>query len=112
MSKHNYSQYSSKKNSAPAVSDNIATMTPVEIELVHETVETAPIPETVSGVVVNCAKLNVRSEPSLEADVVYVLGAMSEIEIDVSKSTDDWFYICTASGIEGYCMRQFVDAYL
>ena len=80
--------------------------------LVNETVETAPLPKTVTGVVVNCSKLNVRAEPSLFADVVAVLDAETEFKIDVAQSNRDWFKICTAIGVEGYCMSKFVNAYM
>lgn len=80
--------------------------------LVNENVETAPLPKTVTGVVANCSKLNVRAEPSLFADVVGVLDAETEFKIDVAQSNRDWFKICTAIGVEGYCMSKFVNAYM
>lgn len=129
--KHNYTQYSEKKqhnqnvnpvekstiteevkmDSAPAPvnTPNIAQPKP---QLVQETVETRPLPETVAGMVVGCAKLNVRTEASLFSDVICELNVQSEIEINVNKSTKDWFYICTATGVEGYCMRKYVEAHL
>lgn len=129
MSKHNYSQYSNKRRdvnggaaAADAAKNNAIKPIPEtpsyakpqtpEVKLVEETVNTVALPEMVEGVVVNCAKLNVRAEPALNAEIVCVLDVMSEIEIDVAKSTDEWFKICTAIGVEGYCMRKFVDAYL
>lgn len=115
-SKHNYSQYSKKTNEPNPVKPSSAQATSpkvkMEPKLVEETVETVALPKTVSGVVVNCAKLNVREEPSADADVVCVLDVMSEIKINVEKSDNEWFKICTANGIEGYCMRKFVDAHL
>lgn len=84
----------------------------VRPSLANETVETVKIPETVIGMVSGCAKLNVRAEANLFSDVVCVLDNMSEIMINVDKSDKDWFYICTVSGIEGYCMRKFVEAHL
>lgn len=126
---HNYSQYSNKpKNESPKVSEEL--LNPIaevkmdsEPEVVKptvttatnvmkDTVETKPLPDTVSGMVVGCAKLNVRKEPNLFADIVCALNVQSEIEIDVEKSDKDWFYICTATGVEGYCMRKFVEAHL
>lgn len=95
-----------------AVHDKAPNVAQSKPQLVQETLETKPLPETVEGVVTGCAKLNVRSEASLFADVVCVLDAMSEIEIDVNKSDKDWFYVCTATGIEGYCMRKYVEAHL
>lgn len=130
MSKHNYSQYSNKKKNDAATTETTtktvnmtipslepaiapsASPAPSEVKMVVETVDTMPLPKTVEGVVVNCAKLNVRTEPSVDADVVYVLDVMSEIKIDVSKSNNEWLKVCTASGVEGYCMRKFVDAHL
>lgn len=117
LSKHNYSQYSNKNhkhnhNNADKTRDAVSTA-PVTsaLELVDETVETVPV-DIVEGVVVGCARLNVRAEPDIDAEVVSVLNAQSEMQINVSKSTDEWFHVCTASGIEGYCMRKYVNAYL
>lgn len=123
MSNHNYSQYSNNKTNADTdidlgltvektVEEEVEVVTTPEIDLVEETVETVAVPETVEGVVVNCAKLNVRAEAKPTAEVVAILDATSEIEINLAKSTDEFFSICTATGIEGYCMRKFVDARL
>lgn len=138
MSKHNYSQYSKKnENVAPVAVEDEVTTPEVDVEtvvdtvvapevkmevelsettaapeLVNETVETAAIPETVKGIVANCAKLNVRVAPNASATIACVLDAKSEIEIDMAKSTDEWFCVCTVAGTEGYCMRKFVNAYL
>ena len=125
MANHNYSQYSNKKRNngnaansnrpntkhAPEKPSKPVEATP-EVKMVVETVDTVPMPKTVEGVVTNCNKLNVRAEPSVDAEVLYVLDVMSEIKINVNKSDNEWFNVCTASGIEGYCMRKFVDAYL
>lgn len=116
MSKHNYSQYSDKKktNGYQPKSSNPVTSPEVkmELEIAQETVDTVSLPKTVTGVVVNCAKLNIREEPAADADVVCVLDVMSEIEIDVTKSDSEWLKVSTATGVEGYCMRKFVDAHL
>ena len=126
--KHNYSQYSNKpKHENTKVAEEllnpiaevkmesepeVAEVVQPKSAMVQETVETKSLPETVSGMVVGCAKLNVRKEPNLFADIVCALNVQSEIEIDVEKSNNDWFYICTATGVEGYCMRKFVEAHL
>ena len=128
MSRHNYSQYSNnrkKQNPKPyershetahevkmELDEPVVLMGPIEVASIEETVDTVALPETVEGVVVNCSKLNVRAQPSINAEIVCVLDAMSEIEIDVAKSTAEWFHVCTATGVEGYCMRKFVDAHL
>ena len=139
MSKHNYSQYSNKKYNnnfnttpetteanqivvenqngvaeeveAPVTETNVATN---EAYAVAET-EAAPAPETNSGaiakgVVTNCAKLNVRSKPSINGNVIAVLSADDEISIDIDESTEEWYKISTVNGVKGYCMRKFVSA--
>ena len=135
MSNHNYSQYSNKnknsnKNYVPKQSfveqDNAAFVAsetePVVIEEFTTTVS-APVepmeikmenktvaePEYMKGVVANCAKLNVRAEPKVTADIVCVLDNNSEININAAKSNKDWYAVCTAIGAEGYCMRKFVN---
>lgn len=117
--KHNYTQYSNKPKKVTTEVKMESAPKPIEVKPVEETVKpveetvkTVALPKTVDGMVVGCAKLNVRTEPSLFSDIVCTLDAMSEIEIDVDKSDNDWFYVCTASGIEGYCMRKYVEAHL
>ena len=136
MSNHNYSQYSNKNNNqnrnfdnrpkpvvekpvepvapaapATAIEPTAEAVTPV-VNLVEETVETKPVSELVDGTVVGCAKLNVRSAPSITGDILAVISADSDVKIDVAKSNFEWFHVCTATGIEGYCMRKFVNAHL
>ena len=118
MANHNYSQYSNKnkhhkQNNQNNQNRNIQQPKPeVKPQLVQETVETVALPQTVEGVVAHCAKLNVRENATVDSGIVCVLDAMSEIEIDVNKSTSNWFYIYSATGAEGYCMRQYVDAHM
>ena len=138
MSKHNYSQYSNKiKNDnevntintaleiqngvvADDVTENVTVTTlenktVTDTDVVVTTLENKNTTETNSGavstgMVANCAKLNVRSKPSINGDVVTVLNANDKVIIDVDKSTDEWFKIRTADGVNGYCMRKFVSA--
>ena len=139
MSKHNhnYSQYSNKNrnnavNATPAnevkvehkqnynkpveqqieVKPEIKPEIKPEVKLVTETVETVALPETIEGFVVNCAKLNVREKASTDSNIVCVLNSMSDIRVDVAKSNNKWVYVYTASGLEGYCMREYIDARL
>lgn len=113
---HNYSQYSNKNHNhnnhnKPRVAVSAAPVTSA-VKPVEETVETVALPKTVDGMVVNCAKLNVRENATVDSDIVCVLDAMSEIEIDVNKSTENWFYIYCATGAEGYCMKQYIEAHM
>lgn len=136
MSKHNYSQYSKKSNNsnietaAQAANENTNVKPHVDeiiiddvavseivmsevvespIEVKMEPVVAEPVaPKSVIGTVFNCSKLNVRTKPIADADVVCVIDSNSEVEIDMSRSTKEWFKICTATGVEGFCMRKFV----
>lgn len=116
MAKHNYSQYSSKKKHTASEPVPVVRETTPKIKMETEPVVLmGPIevlPETVTGIVANCAKLNIRSEPDITSDIVCVLSVTSEIEINVNESNNEWFKICTATGVEGYCMRKFVEAQL
>lgn len=59
--------------------------------------------------VVNCNYLNVREAPDPEADVLTVVEKGAEILIDFDVSTDDFYSVCTETGVEGYCMKQFIE---
>lgn len=118
MSKHNYSQYSNAKkyDNNPKIEEPVEATEfvepAVEVKMVEETVKTVPIPKTINGVVANCTKLNIRKEPSVHAEILGVVNVDSEMKIDMDKSNDKWFYVSTAVGIDGYCMRDFVNAKL
>lgn len=63
----------------------------------------------VRGVVSDCDKLNIRREAQKRKDnVVCVISGGDVLLIDEEQSTNAWFYVTTASGISGYCMKEFV----
>lgn len=129
MGKHrDYTKFS-KENTEPAVEvvheDKTLTEIAEEIEnefanepaevveeikeaVVAESEAAEPEQEPVIGIVTDCAKLNVREEASAKSAVVAVIDASTELVIIEEESTKDFFKICTASGIEGYCMKKFV----
>ena len=87
----------------------------MEMEPVIETVETKEVPKTVTGTVANCTKLNVRTKPSLTADVVTVITAGEKVTINVDKSNREWFCVAVDNGehgYNGYCMKKFITAKL
>ncbi len=63
----------------------------------------------VYGTVVNCKNLNVRKRPNQKSEPVLIIGAESKVKVDKSKSTAEFYKVCTASGAEGYCMKQYVQ---
>ena len=64
--------------------------------------------EVRTGRVFGCAKLNVRKEPKANADILCTIPCHTEIEINVDKSTDDFYKVYTASGVEGFCMKTYI----
>lgn len=126
MSKHNYSQYS--KNTVN-VDETVVEETPVVVEETPAVVEETPVVDvivepvaeaetgkkkakpakTMTGIVSGCTKLNIRVKPNATATVLCVVDAKSELKIDESKTNKDWFAVCTSNGVEGYCMRKFVE---
>lgn len=58
--------------------------------------------------VVNCLRLHIHSEPTEESEVICKIRYATEVEIDLSKSTEDFYKIYTAIGAEGFCKKELV----
>lgn len=84
-------------------------MAAVEPEAPEVTEVPAIEPIQVHGKVIECTRLNVRELPDLKATVVTVLTKGAEVLVDVSDERDQWYRICTASGLEGYCMKEYIS---
>ena len=76
-------------------------------EPVVETIEETPAVEK-HGVVVDCFRLNVRSAPSIDAEIICEIDGSSDMIVDEEESTEEFYKVCTAAGVEGYCMKKFV----
>lgn len=81
-----------------------------EPEVPETNIDNIPAPNTnhVEGVVVNCARLNVRAEANKEAAVVGVFEKGVSVMVELENSTDDFYKINTL-GLEGYCMKNFIE---
>lgn len=88
--------------------DSAEVVEPIEAAepAIEPVIETAPAPKI--GRVFGCTSLNVRKAPKTNAVVICTINCHAEVEIDELESTDDFYKICTASGIEGYCMKKFI----
>ncbi len=64
--------------------------------------------EPLVGIVINCKNLNVREQPDGEADVLGTIQADSELLIDESESTSEFYKVCAVSGLEGFCMKKYI----
>lgn len=88
------------------INDTVEEVTSVEM---NTTVFDEPTQKIIPiGIIYGCAKLNVRKEPKPDAEVVSQLVVGSEVMIDCDTSTDEFYKVCTASGVEGFCMKRFV----
>ena len=91
MSKHRPYNYSTPQEPTPVVEEVIT-----------------PEPKEVIGVVKECAKLNVRTHPSMLASIITEIKVGTKVVIDETESTEDFYRVCTEAGVEGFCMKKFI----
>ena len=72
-------------------------------------VEEPPKKEKVLGTVVNCPRLRVREHPSVNAIVAAEIDEGSEVVINEDKSTEEFYSVVTTTGLEGYCMKDYIQ---
>ena len=58
--------------------------------------------------VVNCLRLHIHAEPSLDSDVVCKIRYLTEVMIDPAYTTTDFYKIYTAIGVEGFCQKELL----
>lgn len=88
----------SKKNSK----EKVDTIPEIKEDIVLEEAEVICPPKPKVGVVANCKALNIRKEPSIDAEIITVLNQGSIVEI--TDTENDFYNI----GI-GYCMQKFIE---
>lgn len=112
MSNKDYTRFSSRRTEVRVKEDPTTEVETVEIvEQTAMEIEPAE-PEVVepkNGVVANCVKLNIRKEPDAKAEILGVIPAPSTLVVYEEESTEDFYKVCTFSGIEGYCMKQYIN---
>lgn len=69
---------------------------------------TATQKEPVIGLVSNCANLRIRKEPDAKAEVLGTIPVHTEVMIDEAESIGEFYKVYTDSGLEGFCMKQFI----
>lgn len=114
MAKYNYTNYSkqSKKpeeTSMPA--EHVVSMSKrVSVPELEETPAASAVakPEPITGFVDNCIRLNVREKPSIDSEILTALEAGSEVRLLKDEIENGFYKICTASGLEGYCMCEYI----
>lgn len=103
MSNKDYTKFSNQKIETKVVEVQNGV---VETENV---VEETPEVEFKIGVVANCRKLNVRKAPFVDADIACVINEDTFVEVNELESTEDFYKVCTAAGVNGYCMKDFIE---
>lgn len=68
----------------------------------------APSEKPFIGVVTDCLRLNVRKEPKADAEVVAIIDALSQVTVDMDKSTGEFCKVLTPAGVEGFCMKKYI----
>lgn len=58
--------------------------------------------------VVNCLRLHIHAEPNLNSEVVCKVRYLTEVEVDLANSTEDFYKVCTAIGAEGFCEKYLI----
>ena len=97
---------------APAVADPVepeaTVVTPEETTAPTVTVNNPePTPPAVIGIVSNCKKLNVRTEPDITADVACIIDAGDKVEIASEGETSDFYCVYYGDTI-GFCMKKYI----
>ena len=81
-------------------------------EPVDQPVEEAPKKESKVGIVANCEKLNLRRSPLKDSDGANIITELLPgvaVVIDENESTPNFYKVTTETGLEGYCMKQFIE---
>lgn len=63
----------------------------------------------VKGKVIDCTRLNVRRKPNKDSEVNCIIDIDSVVEINESKSNDEWYRVITDNGVYGYCMKRYIS---
>lgn len=88
--------------------NNAMDIRPYQVESEITSVESKKT--TLTGVVCNCGRLNVRKRPSKKSEVLEVInkGALLIIETP-NKDKPTWYKVTTEKGTVGHCMAEFIE---
>ena len=107
QNRRNYNQYANKPEPEQVKEEAVEeVIEPVE-EAIEEVTEVEENSTEVAFGKVNCSKLNVRKEPSINSVPLCIIEHGTRMEI--SEFNGEWVKILTSDGVSGYCMREFID---
>lgn len=105
MSNTNYTKFSNNKPEKKPVEIQNGVAETEEVVVEQKTEE---VKEPTYGIVYNCKKLNVRVAPYVDADIECTIDEDSKVIINEAESTEDFYKVCTAAGVEGFCMKDYI----
>lgn len=110
MANKNYSKISkkSKETKNEELTPEIIEKVVVEETKIEAPVENVVEVKTTTGVILGCVKLNLREEANINSKVLAILNENTELVISLEESTEDFYKVVTATGVEGYCMKKFI----
>lgn len=98
--RHNYSKHYSQENS-----DVIETPKFEEIEEVVEEESKSLMGE------VSVEKLNIRSTPSSDNNDNIVKELTKGDVVEIIQDMGNWYQVCTATGVDGYVMSEYIKVH-
>lgn len=107
MSNTNYTSFAhgSQKNAAPK---NVE-FKPVETPQNGVEEPEVEVEKTVVKGVVTVDLLNVRAKPGRETKILSVIKRGAEVVIDETDADEVFYKVTTATGVEGFCMKDYID---
>ena len=77
------------------------------LEQIEEIIPSTPEPTEHKGIVA-CEQLYVRSEPTANAEPLGIIKRDDIVTIYEDESTEEFYNVCTESGLDGFCMKKFI----
>ena len=98
-------------NEEQAVEEKVANEPQQNISDPESDIDVAANDETseLIGYVTDCVKLNVREAASKDSNALCEIILNSKVIVDEENSTDDFYKVTTETGVEGYCMKQYIN---
>lgn len=79
----------------------------VEPTVTEEFVEPT-LTEPITGAVSGCKLLKIRTNPDQSAAPICTIKESSKVLIDEKESTEEFYKVCSETGVEGYCMKKYI----
>lgn len=112
--KKSYNKMFDETVAEPIAEQDLNPIEPVAESVTEPVVETVVEPvieetiEFATGIVTDCNSLNVRAMPDRKAPVSTILMAGAEVQVNVTDSYDEWYHVFTATGLDGFCMKNYI----